>query len=252
MTLGSQPQEITREQLFSVLGVHEEDFILVKIAAADKMLRGYEIEIQPRLQDDPPDGVYLLKQKNAGVSSSTTVRTQLAEPESASQEFKSTYWCDLDRRSHQPGATAAELRSDAIKHAALKAIGGFLTTGGGTLFIGVSDAGEVLGLQSDLEILPKDRQNADKLINNIKTDIAAKFRDGTSVNDYVSIEAVEIDNAQILQLKVTSRSTLSFLRLSNSEYQLFRRQDNRTIAVKIYELGEFQTWRSKHIPSVDL
>ena len=153
----------------------------------------------------------------------------------------------FDRSSHQPRATKKELRSDAVKHSALKSIAGFLTTGGGTLYIGVRDAGEVLGLRPDLELLQGRRRNVDQLINNIKTDVADSFRDGNTVNDYVSIEAVDVGDAQVLQLEVASRRKLSFLASGERNHQLFRRQGNRTNVVEIYELEEFQAWRNEHI-----
>ena len=213
--------------------------------------RLWGVEAQPSLQDEPPDGTFLLRQQNPGISSGAAVRDRLAGLESASKEFKATYWCDLRRLSHQPRATGRRLRSDAVKHSALKSVAGFLTTGGGTLFIGVSDAGEVLGVRPDLEILQESRRNVDQLINNIKTDISHKFRDGNTVNDYVSIEAFDVGDVQILQLEVASRRKLSFLASPEHDHKLFRRQSNRTIAVEIYELEEFQLWRSEHILSVD-
>ena len=215
-------------------------YFLNRLAAADKILRECGVDVQPRLQDQPPDGTFLLRRKDAGLSSKAAVRDRLAGLESASQEFKSTYWCDLRRPSHQPEATTKQLRSDVVKDSALKSVAGFLTTGGGTLFIGVSDAGEVLGLRPDLDILQDSRRNVDQLINNIKTDVAHRFRDGNTVNDYVSIEAIDVEDAQILQLEVASRRKLSFLACSDRDHQLFRRQGNRTIAVEIYELEEFK------------
>ena len=250
MALGRQPQERTRDEVFDALGLDEGDYFLNKLADADRILQECGVEVQPSLQDEPTDGVFLLRRKNAGTSSEASVRNRLALLESASQEFKSTYWCDLRRRSHQPGATGKQLRSDSVKHSALKSVAGFLTTGGGTLFIGVDDAGEVLGIQPDLEILQESRRNIDQLINNIKSDIAHKFRDGNAVNDYVSIETLHIGDTQILQLEVASRRKLSFLAAREGNHHLFRRQGNRTITVEIYELEEFQAWRSEHILSV--
>ncbi|MDE0522589.1 MAG: ATP-binding protein [Boseongicola sp.] len=247
MALGSRPQERTLDQLFDVLGLDEEEYFLTRLAKADRILRECKVEIQPRLQDKPPDGMFLLRQIDMVVLSESAVREQLARHESSSQEFKSTYWCDLQRRQHQSCATVQQLRSEAVKHSALKSIAGFLTTGGGTLFIGVNDSGEALGLQPDLSILQDNRRHVDQLINNIKTDVTQRFRDGNTVNDYIRIEAVEIDDVTILRLDVTSRRKLTFLAPAKGDAQLFRRQDNRTISVQIYELEEFLEWRSEHI-----
>ena len=103
MSLGRQPQERTRNELFDALGLDDEGFFLTRLADADRILRACGVEVRPRLQDEPPDGTFLLRQKNAGVASEADLRARLSQPESASQEFKSTYWYDLDRSVHQPG-----------------------------------------------------------------------------------------------------------------------------------------------------
>ena len=249
MDLGQRPQERTRDQMFDVLGLDQEPYLLNKLGEADRMLRDFEIDVLPSLQDNPQAGTFLLRRKSAGDYSEGAVKDKLSRLESASQEFKSSYWCDLHRRLHQPEATAKQLRSEGVKHSALKSIAGFLTTGGGTLFIGVSDAGEVLGLLPDLSLLQKHRRNVDHLINNLRTDIACRFRNGDTVNDYVRIEVIDIAQAQILLLEVASRRSLSFLESPESDPQLYRRQGNRTTTVQIYDLEEFQAWRSKFILS---
>ena len=249
MDLGLEPQERTRDELFAELGLDDDGYYLTKLASAARILRECGVEVRPRLQDAPPDGVFLLRRRNAEPPSEATVLNHLAKGESALQEFKSTYWCDLYRLRHQPEVSPTELRSSSVKHSALKSIAGFLTTGGGTLFIGVDDSGEVLGLDFDLGILDRERQNVDQLINNIRTDIATKFRDGDTVNDYVTISAVGVENAQILQLDVASRSPLSFLAPPGGDHQLFRRQGNRTTVVKVYEFQEFLARRDESILS---
>lgn len=247
IALGNTPQETTLDELFELLGLDQEQYILTRLVRADAILADFGVDAQPKLQDAPLDGTVLLRIENGGSLTEVNVAQCLAVGETAMQEFKSTYWCDLKRRLHQPDATPNQLRSDGVKHAALKSLAGLLTTGGGTLFIGVSDDGEILGLQPDLEILREGRRSIDQLINNIKTDIAQRFRDGNTVNDYVRVEAVAVENKHVLRLKVASRRTLSFLASDEQDHRLYRRQDNRTIPVEIYELEEFQTWRREHI-----
>ena len=247
MALGREPQERTRDELLHALGLGDDRHFLAKLAAAARALHEYGVEIHPRLQDDPPDGMFLLRRKGTGTYSENALLGRLTELESASQEFKSTYWCDLRRLSHDPAASSKQLRSESVKHSTLKSVAGFLTTGGGTLFIGVDDDGAVLGLHPDLRILGKGHRNVDQLINNIKTDIAHRFRDGNAVNDYVSIDSVIVRDSQILQLVVTSRTKLSFLAQPKGDHQLFRRQGNRTTVVKVYEFEEFQAWRDEYI-----
>lgn len=247
MDLGSRPQERTLNEIFQALDLNQNDYFLTTLVDADKILRSCGIEIQPSLQDGVPDGVYVLRKKDAGGSCEADVMECLATGETESQEFKSTYWCDLNKRIHFPDAKEKDLRSADVKHSTLKSLAGLITTGGGTLFIGVDDEGEILGLQEDLNILQSSRPNVDQLINNIKTDIAQKFRDGNTVNDYIRIQPVSVGAKQILKLEVASRRELTFLATSKNNYTLYRRQDNRTVPVEIFELEEFQTLRHNHI-----
>ena len=247
LALGRQPQERTLNQLFDAIELEAETPLLMKLAEVDRVLRECRIEIHPKLQDEPQDSIFLLWQVKADSYSETAMLEQIANLESGSQELKSTYWCDFKRLSNQPGATREELRSESVKQSALKSVAGFLTTGGGTLFIGVNDKGKILGLQPDLQILSPARQNVDQLINNIKTDILQRFREGNCINDYVKIRAVSIKSEQVLELEIASRRKLSYLMNHDSDYQLFKRQDNRTSEVKVYELEEFQEWREKYV-----
>ena len=251
LDLGERPQGKTREEVFDAIGLNDEDYFLAKLSTANKVLSECGIEVHPQLQEDPLDGIFLLRKKDAGIPSETSVRDKLSRPESASQEFKATYWCDYNRLLRQPEATVSQLKSEDVKHSALKSVAGFLTTSGGTLFIGVDDTRRVLGLEPDLNLLKKDQRNVDRLINNIKTDIKDRFRDGKAVNDYVSIDAVDMKEGQVLQLEVASRRNLSYLALPKHDHQLYRRQGNRTETVKVYEMEEFLEWRNKTYFSSD-
>ena len=175
MALGQRAQERTLDQLFDALELKEDIPFLTRLSIVDDMLLNCGVEIYPRLQDEPKDNTYLLRRIDRSSPSEALIIERLQNFESASQEFKSTYCYDLKRSVHDPKATKNDLKSDEVRYSALKAIAGLLTTGGGTLFIGVSDVGEVLGLQPDLELLGKNHQSVDSLINSIKNDIFAQI-----------------------------------------------------------------------------
>ena len=130
-----------------------------------------------------------------------------------------------------------------MKHSALKAIAGILTTGGGTLFVGVDDDGNIVGIDSDLLLLDEREQDVDTLINNIKTDISTRFYEGDSVNDYVEIRPVPVQERMILKINITSRRRMSYLREPGQEYCPYRRQENRTTKVSYTAFEEFLAWR---------
>lgn len=73
----------------------------------------------------------------------------MAEGESQKLEFKETL--EADTRTGE--------RNIGVRHSAIKTIAAFLNTDGGTLLIGVSDSGEIKGLEKDFRLCS--RCNAD-------------------------------------------------------------------------------------------
>jgi hypothetical protein len=92
-----------------------------------------------------------------------SVRALLAAGESDEVEFKSTLRTNL--HTGQP--------DEKIQLAALKTIGGFLNTKGGTLIIGVADDGRVLGLAADA--FPNEDKMSLHLINLIRDRVGEIF-----------------------------------------------------------------------------
>ena len=78
MALGQQPQERTRVEVFELLGLDDEEYFLTKLATADRMLRGCGVEVQPSLQNEPPDGTFVLRRRSVGASSEAAIRDRLA------------------------------------------------------------------------------------------------------------------------------------------------------------------------------
>lgn len=79
--------------------------------------------------------------------------------ETATVEFKSTAKTDLKA---EPGNIKKQ--EPAIKHAIAKTICGFMNTDGGTLLIGVSDEGSVLGIEQEMSRLPKPNPDGYELL----------------------------------------------------------------------------------------
>ena len=248
--LNSRDLEIASTELFRALNLDESDYFLRNLEKASAILHGFDIAILPTRYDFAKDSMLVLRKSNKETDHEASLIDRIKLQESANQEFKSTYWCDVVRMRHQTSVQINELRSDAVKHSALKSVAGFLTTGGGTLYIGVDDNGEIIGLCPDLRILSSASRNIDQLVNNIRTDIAQRFRDGNTVNDYVTVTPRSIKSCQVLELAIASRRRLSFLkcgRSDKSDYELYRRQGNRTTRVKVYDVIEFEEWRDEHI-----
>ena len=240
MAIGERPREVTRNDLFRIFA-NEKQFMLEKLETTMQSLEACNLEIKPSLLNDTRSGLYLLKQR--GKFYSASVGNEFKH-ESSTVEFKSTYWCDLDRYEHDSRAQRSDLRSDTIKFSSLKTIAAFLTTKGGSLYIGRNDNGDYLNLSYDLNLLDPKKSSLDGLINIIRSDIADRFYEGNNINDFVEIDVIRIRGAQCIKVGVSPRKPLSFIcDFRSNQYQLFRRQGNRTTRVEIQQVPQFIDYR---------
>ena len=91
------------------------------------------------------DGFDRLLRKTSSAARATTIADLLVAGESQTVEFKSTTRWNLHTR-------APDKR---LEHSIVKSVCGFLNAEGGTLLIGVTDEGNILGLDDDLRTLGK-------------------------------------------------------------------------------------------------
>ncbi|MDP1051180.1 AlbA family DNA-binding domain-containing protein, partial [Klebsiella quasipneumoniae] len=75
----------------------------------------------------------------------------IAQHENERLELKSSISWDFQTKQ----------RNKALEHTIAKTIASFMNTHGGVLFVGVSDAGEILGLEGDMKLVKG--QNEDGL-----------------------------------------------------------------------------------------
>ena len=85
-----------------------------------------------------------------GSPSAVTTEELIAQGESKHVEFKQTGRVNLDTKQRDP----------IIEQMVVKCIAGFLNAEGGTLLVGVTDSGEVFGIEKDLKTLGR-KQNPD-------------------------------------------------------------------------------------------
>ena len=107
-----------------------------------------DVGVQLDLKAAPVSGA----QTSAGGGGRTEISTEeiIAQGESKHVEFKQTGRVNLTTKQRDP----------IIEQMVVQAIAGFMNADGGTLLIGVSDSGEVHGIETDMKTLGK-RQNPD-------------------------------------------------------------------------------------------
>lgn len=82
------------------------------------------------------------------------IKELILQGESDRVEFKTTLQWDVRQGK----------KSEAVRHSALKNVAAFLNTQGGTLLIGVTDEGEIHGLQDDLKLTGNSRDKFEQTV----------------------------------------------------------------------------------------
>ena len=144
--------------------------------------------------------------------------------ESEQVEFKSTLRFNLKAN-----------KIDAnIELACLKTVAAFLNTAGGTLLIGVTDNGDLEGLERD------NFANEDRLL--LHFTYLLKDKIGEQTLGLVHFELVALQGKKILRVDVSNSNTPVFVTFQDDEY-FFVRSGPSTLKLK---LSEFYKYQSKH------
>ena len=173
-------------------------------------------------------------------------RSDFQKRESIDLELKSSMLFDHKRAAFDSKATKADLRSEDVLHSCLKTIAAFLTSGGGILYVGVSDDGNILGIEFDFSCVSEDpkKHNSDTWELMLREFIKTRFKEGDSINDYLTCQIARLDGKLVARLEVSPRRRLSFLKAKDGSL-LFRRQGNKTEQVHIDQVEEFLENRSR-------
>lgn len=108
----------------------------------------------------------------------------------------------------------AEKKDTRITHAVLKTIAAFLNSDGGTLLIGVSDDGEVLGLVND------HFENQDKALLFLTNVIKSQL--GELHMEHIHYQMEELENNQVLRVDVQAGTRPCYLVLEKFEHFYIR------------------------------
>lgn len=141
---------------------------------------------------------------------SEDVRRAVREGESQTVEFKQTARVNL-----HTGA-----KDSNIELSVVKSVAAFLNSSGGTLFIGVSDAGEFLGVGADYAVT----KNADRFAAWLSGDLLGARIDLQIVSANVLVETVRVVDQDIVRVRVRPSSTVAWV--DNAD--LYIRNGNQT------------------------
>jgi hypothetical protein len=236
--------ETSLNELIEILDLKNQGMVLDQLQRIKEFLENWNFVLIPQMTTGDFETARLIKSNHSPKYTEESVLLEIQKGESSHIEFKSSILFDHKRALEVPATNLKELRSEAVLHSALKTIAAFLNCGGGILILGVSNAGEILGLKHDCFILGCNQFDADKWELELRNHITGKFKDGNASNDYVSIDFVQASGVFIARIQIQARKRLTFLKpekqdKSEKSYKLYRRQGNRTVEVLIDEIEEF-------------
>ena len=172
--------------------------------------------------------VHVLKQmshNSSGRLSARDVSRMIEEGEGFLTEFKETLRYDRRRR----------IVSKEVERMVMKTIVAFLNAKGGTLLIGVSDDGEIVGLEDDYQTLPK--KNRDGFENHLS--MLVKTMIGLPFAKYVSVKFEKINDREVCLVSVGESHRPAYLHNNDQKEDFFVRVGNSTQPFSMSETEEY-------------
>ena len=178
----------------------------------------------------------LLQKQLQQVNANDKIKQLLASGESKTVEFKSTLRYCL--RENKP--------QKYVEHSAIKNLAAFLNSEGGTLFIGVDDDGNILGLENTDFASFKGYNKKDEFIKHFDNLIQNYF--GNDMIHKFNVEFETIDNKTIALIHIKDKATAPIIITNpekNSQEEFYVRRNASAIALTMYEMYNYtkENWR---------
>lgn len=231
-----RPTETSLNLLIAEYGWGDRN-LLDAVTDLGSVLEQLGLDVVPMLGENGLDDVRVLRRR-PDTNPADVALGEIARGEGPSTEFKETLY--LDTKKHILGKKpVCDCRSDEVLHSSLKTIAAFLNTKGGTLLIGVTDAGTPLGVSREYELTcPSGQGSFDHWELFLRGKIEQHFLDGKSVSSSVSVQRVDVEGSTIARLVIGRRNRLSVVRKGDAQV-LYIRDSNRTVSVQASELDDF-------------
>jgi membrane protein YdbS with pleckstrin-like domain len=147
------------------------------------------------------------------------------EGEHSRLEFKQSFRWDI----------RGQKVSKEVERASMKTIVGFLNADGGTLVVGVTDNGKVVGIEPD--VMSLGRKDIDGFENYITTVIKAMI--GIKFRRFVSIRFEKVQDLTVCVINVEPANTAAYLRDNNKTEEFFVRTGNSTTPFSMSEAQDY-------------
>jgi len=152
------------------------------------------------------------------------VLDMILEGEHGKLEFKQTFRWDAKSKAS----------SKELERAAMKSVAAFLNTEGGTLLVGITDAGKIHGMEEDYQSLV--RKDRDGFENHFSQ--CVKHMIGIESRQYISVLFEKIDEKDVCLIEVSPSPKPVYLKANGNE-EFFIRTGNTTSPLKISEVNSY-------------
>jgi ATP-dependent Lon protease len=193
-----------------------------------------EVPEQPEDLDSAIDAEAASSEFTDGSASPASAPTPdlIASGESKKVEFKQTARVNLHTKQRDP----------VIEQMVVRSVAGFMNAEGGTLLIGVTDAGEVSGVETDYKTLGKkqDRDGFALWLNGLLDSLL-----GPTAVSNVRISFETLDGVTVCRVDVERGSTPTFARGAKGDADFYVRLNNATRLLNTAEALEYvrARWR---------
>ncbi|WP_418262785.1 Eco57I restriction-modification methylase domain-containing protein [Flavobacterium faecale] len=169
----------------------------------------------------------LLQKQLQQVNANDKIIQLLAKGESKTVEFKSTLRYCLRQNNPQK----------YVEHSAIKNLAAFLNSEGGTLFIGVDDDGNILGLENTDFASFKGDNKKDEFIKHFDNLVQNYF--GNNMVHKFKVEFETIDNKTIALIHIKDKATAPIIITNpekNNQEEFYVRRNASAVALTMYEM----------------
>jgi predicted HTH transcriptional regulator len=195
-------------------------------------LRPPDLEFRVRGSPPPASAAGRGRRGRSDLLPLRVARRTIVRGESARVEFKQTARVNLSTKQ----------RDQVIELMVVKSVAGFMNARGGTLLIGVTDRGEVFGLEKDLKTLgsKQDKDGFELWLTWLLDNML-----GPTATSRISIAYEDLSVGTVCRIDVNPGKTPTFVRSSKGRADLYVRLNNSTRLLDTADAVEYVSshWR---------
>lgn len=206
----------------------QNDRVLEQVIAVQSRLDQLGLTLSPGPEVGSYDSPRVLKAPRT--DSLVDRLPMLVSAENDRTEFKESIFTDMKRFR----ATRQLAESPEVTKSALKSVAALMNAEGGTVLLGINDAGEACdGVARDILLRNTDRDHLELTIRNLVQNRLV----GVDAESYLTLEWAELDAGPVIGIDVAPTQRPCFLR-TNKEVEFFIRRGNRTRSLNLVEFYE--------------